>query len=118
MTGGPKGVAVLQLFDQNHCIYDIRKMAPRGKNHELGMMKVEEKTHILAWKEEGISLEEIAKQLGRQRSSIARLVPRAKNFTKLVNVSPQKGLWTSPKDGYDPGEDPEETGAKVSHDHR
>jgi IS30 family transposase len=55
------------------------------------MLKTEEKTCILAWKEDGISSEEIAKRLGRHRSSIDRLVERARNYPKLITPPRKKG---------------------------
>jgi IS30 family transposase len=66
-------------------------MAPRGKKHELGMLKMEEKAHILAWKEEGVSSVEIAKQLQRHKLSIDRLVVNAKNYPSLVTPPRKKG---------------------------
>jgi hypothetical protein len=67
------------------------KMAPRGKKHELGMLKMEEKAHILAWKEEGVSSVEIAKRLQRHKSSNDRLVAKAKNYPRLVTPPRKKG---------------------------
>jgi IS30 family transposase len=78
-------------------------MVPRGKKHELGMLKMDEKTRILAWKEEGVPSEEIAKRLGRHRSSIE--LPQAHH------ASSQKGLWTSQKDEFDHEDDLEAKGS-------
>jgi IS30 family transposase len=44
----------------------------------LGKLKIEEKMHILAKKEEGILSEEVANQLDRHRSSFDCLMAKAK----------------------------------------
>jgi hypothetical protein len=67
-------------------------MTPRGKTHEHEMLKIKEKTHILAWKEEGVS-SGISKWLRR---------PPVKNFPKFVLCLPAKSAlellekWTKP----------------------
>jgi IS30 family transposase len=66
-------------------------MAPSGKKHEAGMLKMEEKICILAWKDEGVSSEEIAKRLGRHRLSIARQVAKARDFPSLITPPRKKG---------------------------
>jgi transposase len=45
----------------------------------------------LAWKDEGVSSEEIAKQLGRHRLSIARQVAKARDFPSLITPPCKKG---------------------------
>jgi hypothetical protein len=56
-------------------------MAREGKRHELGMLKIEKKMHILAWKEEGV-LSENDRRL--RRSLVNCLVAKAKNFLKFI----------------------------------
>jgi transposase len=56
------------------------KMAPRDKAKKFTPLKIEEKARIMAWKEEGISSETIAQRLGRHRSSIDRLINRARGL--------------------------------------
>jgi IS30 family transposase len=53
------------------------------------MLRMDKKTHILAWKDEGVTSEKMAKQLGRHRSSIDRLEVKARNLPSLV-TSPRK----------------------------
>ncbi len=79
-------------------------------------MKMDEKTHILAWKEEEVSSEEIVKRMGRHRLLIDHLVARSKNFPQAHHASPQKGLCTFQKEGHEPEDDPEEIGLEVFHD--
>jgi transposase len=55
-------------------------MAPRDKAKKFTQLKIEEKARIMAWKEEGISLEAIAQRLGRHRSSIDRLINPARDL--------------------------------------
>ncbi len=79
------------------------------------MLKTEEKTCILAWKEDGISSEEAAGQ--------AQVVDRTpggegQELPQAHHASSQKGLWTSQKDEFDHEDNPEATGPKVSHDDR
>jgi IS30 family transposase len=57
-----------------------------------------EKMPILAWKDEGVLSEEIAKWLGRHRSSINRLVAKARVLPSLT-TSPRKNTT---KNGQDP----------------
>jgi IS30 family transposase len=76
-------------------------MAPIRKTHEARMLKMEEKMHILAWKDKGVSSEEIAKRLGRHRSSIDRLVAKARLLPSLITPPRKKALedrekWTRP----------------------
>ncbi len=40
------------------------KLAPSRKRHEAGMPKMDKKTHILAWKDEGVTSEKMAKHWG------------------------------------------------------
>jgi hypothetical protein len=69
------------------------------------MLKMEEKMRILAWKEEGVSSEEIAIAWWQGSE-----LPQARH------ASSQKGLWTSQKDEFNHEDDLEATGAKVSRD--
>jgi transposase len=55
-------------------------MAPRDKAKKFTPLKIEEKARIMAWKEEGISSEAIAQWLGQHRSSINRLINRAREL--------------------------------------
>jgi transposase len=55
-------------------------MAPRDKAKQFTPLKIEEKARIMAWKEEGISSEAIAQRLGCHRSSIDRLINRARDL--------------------------------------
>jgi hypothetical protein len=56
-------------------------MAPSGSIHDLRKLKMKDKIYGLAWKEEGVLWEEIAKLLGRCWSSFNRLVVKIKNLT-------------------------------------
>jgi IS30 family transposase len=67
-------------------------MAPRGKTHALGILKLEEKTHIHDRKEERVSSEKISKQLGRHRSLINRPGgKKSKSFPMLVTHAHKTG---------------------------
>ncbi len=63
---------------------------------------MDKKTHILAWKDEGVTSEKMAKQLGRHKSSIDRLEAKAGNLPSLVTSPPAKRAledhvkWTRP----------------------
>jgi IS30 family transposase len=52
---------------------------------------MEEKMRILAWKDEGVSSEEIAKLLGRHRLSIDRQVAKARVLPSLITPPRKKG---------------------------
>ncbi len=56
---------------------------------------------ILAWKDEGVSSEEIAKRLGRHRSSINRLVAKARVLPSLI-TPPCKRALEDHENGQDP----------------
>jgi hypothetical protein len=76
--------------------YVLGKWHLAEKRMKLGLLKME-KTHILAWKDEGVSSEEIAMRLGRHRSPIDRLVAKARVLPSLITPPPQKGLWKTVK---------------------
>ncbi len=65
-------------------------MAPSRKTHEAVVLKMEEKMRILAWKDEGVSSEEITKRLGRHRSSIDRQVAKARVLPSLITPPRRK----------------------------
>jgi hypothetical protein len=44
-------------------------------------MKVKKKSHVLAWNKERVLPEEVGKLLGMYRSSLNRLMAKAKNFS-------------------------------------
>jgi IS30 family transposase len=55
------------------------------------MLKMGEKICIFAWKDEGVSSEEIAKRLGRPRLSIARQVAKARDLPSPITPPRKKG---------------------------
>jgi IS30 family transposase len=65
-------------------------MASRGKTHEIGMLKIEKKKHIHAWKEEEVSSEKIAQRLERHWSSINRLVVKSPRAFQCLSPMPTK----------------------------
>ncbi len=66
-------------------------MEPEDVDHAPGKLKLEEKAHILALKEEGLSSAKIAKRLGRHRASIDRLLVKTKSLPKYQIPNRKKG---------------------------
>jgi transposase len=69
--------------------YVLGKWRLAEKRMKLGLLKME-KTRILAWKDKGVSMEEIAKRLGRHRSPIDRLVAKARVLPSLITPPRKK----------------------------
>jgi IS30 family transposase len=72
-----------------------------------GKLILEEKAHILAWKEEGISSAKIAQRLGRHRASIDRLLAKTKGLPKY-QIPNRKRALEGPKRSQSAERDAEE----------
>jgi transposase-like protein len=60
-------------------------MLDKNDTKRVRKLSFEDKARILAWKEDGVSTAEIADRLGRHRSSILRLLAKAKSLPPRSN---------------------------------
>ena len=72
-------------------------MADKNAANGAGKLKLSEKATILGWYEAGVSAAEISKRLGRHKSSIFRLIQKAKGLPKFTIPQRKIGSGRAPK---------------------